>query len=204
MLWNLKNTQDHLNELIEMLFRVMDVHGNGLLEFNDLYEGFQNLKVPIVLEEDWWYSISNGQMDNITLQHFKFCMQRELKVYMETMVADELLSATLSDDSSRNELLALKLLMLNTTMESNSSASSLADAVREIHECMSAQDARMKRIEEALNISIPDDDEIGNAPSLKKDRKTKGAMSQQGETHMVVHLTFFAHLQAPSCQTLFC
>ena len=190
LLWNLKNTQDHLNELIEMLFRVMDINGNGLLEYNDLHLGFQNLRVPVTLDQDTWYSISNGQMDDITLHDFKIYMQRQLKVYMETIVADELLSATLSDDSSRNQLLALKLLMLNTSIESDSSVSSLADAVYEIHACMASQVAcmasqvaRMKRIEKALNISIPDDDEIPITPSPKKGRKVKGTMPQQGR-HM--------------------
>ena len=176
-------TQKHLNELIELLFCAMDVNGNGLLDFNSLYEGFQNLKVPVILDKDTWYSISNGQMDDITLPNFTDCMKHQLKVYTETILADELISATLNEDSSRSKLLALKLLMQNTSFEAHSSVSSLADAVHGIRECMASRNARMERIEKALNISILDDDEIRVAPFPKKhrqNRKAKETIPQQG------------------------
>ena len=45
MLLQFKN-KTHLHELIEMLFHVMDVNGNGVLEFKDLEYGFQTLNIP--------------------------------------------------------------------------------------------------------------------------------------------------------------
>ena len=41
----------------------------------------------VMLDEEVWSSISGGQLTNITLEDFVVCMKRQLKLYMETLVA---------------------------------------------------------------------------------------------------------------------
>jgi len=46
----------------------------------------------VVLDEEVWGSISGGQLTDITLDDFVVCMKRQLKLYMETLVAGIILS----------------------------------------------------------------------------------------------------------------
>ena len=101
--------------------------------------------MAVTIDEEVWSSIAEGQLNDITLEDFTVCMKRQLKMYMEAMVADEMLLATLTDQQSRPVLSALKLLMLNTCIDTE--APSLAETVDAINK-------RLGRLEKVLNVDV--------------------------------------------------
>ena len=200
MLVHFKN-KEHLHEMIDMLFFNMDDNGNGVLEYEDLFHGFQNLKIPVVIDEEVWTSISGGRHTDITLEMFRECMTRQLRVFMETRVADELMMETIADGEQRNMFTALKLLMLNTsvfpTKDSWSQQVSAADklvetlgqvsnSVVEMQRMMLLQEKRMTRLEKALNVEEETphdrDHEAGITPSVvKRERKSRRERKKAAE-----------------------
>ena len=160
VLMQFKN-KEHLHELIDMLFFIMDENQNGILEFQDIHQGFKNFKVPVVIDEEAWADLSGGHLENITREMFKDCMIRQLQVYMETLVADEMLMASITDGENRNTLTGLKLMMLNTSLfpthDRWSQPVSAADTLVEIRRMLLLQASRLTRLEKALNVdtSVP-------------------------------------------------
>ena len=200
MLVHFKN-KEHLHEMIDMLFVHMDDNENGVLEYEDLFRGFQNLKMPVIIDEEIWSSISGGYHTDITREMFRECMTRQLRVFMETRVGDELMMETITDGEQRNMLTALKLLMLNTSLlqtkdswtQQVSAADNLVEtlgqvshSVMDMQRMMLLQEKRMTRLEKALNVEEETphdrDHEAGITPAVvKRERKSRRERKKAAE-----------------------
>jgi voltage-gated sodium channel len=116
-------TSHDLSNLIDNLYKVLDLDDNGGIAFHELRKGLYNASLgglqyndfPILLTEDDWTSLTeNGKLLNengeIGPSNFRVMLQRQLSSYIQRQIA---LVMTDTDPSRRAMFGALKLQLLH-------------------------------------------------------------------------------------------